>query len=274
VQLVDAAGNVVAKPNVAVTAAIATGGGSLGGTLTVSTDNSGVARYTDLSISGAPGVRTLIFASSGLASVISGPVDIRLAVDAGKSTITAPGSVGAGQDAQVVVTLRDPDGNPVPGVAVSLSAAGGPATIAPASVTSSAAGEAAFTFRSNEIGTRQLTAAAGPASIGPVSIAVVAGPPVASQTTAEVPDGRRFRETRIMVESRDAFGNRVPTGGATVTGTVRDGPNDDSRLSTTDLGDGTYLLIYFPLFSGDDEIEIELNGSPIQGSPFTSRVRN
>lgn len=274
VQLVDAAGNVVAKPNVAVTAAIATGGGSLGGTLTVSTDNSGVARYTDLSISGAPGVRTLIFASSGLASVISGPVDIRQAVDAGKSTITAPGSVGAGQDAQVVVTLRDPDGNPVPGVAVSLSAAGGPATIAPASVTSSAAGEAAFTFRSNEIGTRQLTAAAGPASIGPVSIAVVAGPPVASQTTADVPDGRRFRETRITVESRDAFGNRVPTGGATVTGTVRDGPNDDSRLSTTDLGDGTYLLIYFPLFSGNDEIEIELNGSPIQGSPFTSRVRN
>ena len=117
-----------------------------------------------------------------------------------------------------MVTLRDPDGNPVPGVAVSLSAAGGPATIAPASVTSSAAGEAAFTFRSNEIGTRQLTAAAGPASIGPVSIAVVAGPPVASQTTADVPDGRRFRETRITVESRDAFGNRVPTGGATVTG--------------------------------------------------------
>jgi hypothetical protein len=274
VQLVDASGNVVAKPGVAVTAGIASGGGSLGGTVTVSTDNSGVARFTDLSINGDPGIRTLIFASSGLASVNSSPVNVRQSVDAARSSIAAPATAAAGQEVQVVVTLRDPDGNPVPGIAVSLQAAGGAATIGPASVTSSGSGEAAFTFSSTELGARTLTATASDVAIGPVTIEVVAGPPVASETTAQVPDGRRFRETRITVQSRDAFGNRVPTGGATVEGMVVDGPNDASRLTTTDLGDGTYLLVYFPLFAGDDLIAITLNGVPISGSPFRSRVRN
>jgi hypothetical protein len=274
IQLVDASGNVVAKPGVAVTAGIASGGGTLSGTVTVTTDNSGVARFTDLSITGDAGARTLIFASSGLASVTSSPVDIRQTVDAARSSIAAPASAAAGQDVQIVVTLRDADGDPVPGIAVSLAASGGQATVGPASVTSGGSGEAAFTFSSTELGTRNLTATAGDVSIGPVAIQVVAGPPVASETTAEVPDGRRFRETRITVQSRDAFGNPVPTGGATVVGTVVDGPNDGSRLTTTDLGDGTYLLVYFPLFSGDDDIAIELNGTAIAGSPFRSRVRN
>ena len=274
VQLVDASGNVVAKPNVAVTAGIESGGGTLGGTATVSTDNSGVARFTDLSIAGSPGVRRLIFASSGLASVTSSPVELRPSVDAARSSIDAPATAGAGQEVQVVVTLRDPNGNPVPGVAVSLAATGGPATIAPASATTSASGEAAFTFSSNELGGRTLTATAGDVSIGPVTIQVVAGPPVASESTAEVPDGRRFRETRITVQSRDAFGNPVPTGGATVQAAVADGANEGAQLSVSDLGDGSYLLLYFPLFGGDDYIEIQLNGAPISGSPFRSRVRN
>jgi hypothetical protein len=274
VQLLDASGNVVAKPDVAVTAGIASGGGTLGGTVTVNTDNSGVARFTNLSITGDPGVRTLIFASSGLASVNSNPVDVRQSVDAARSSIAAPATVAAGQEVQVVVTLRDPNSDPVPGIAVTLAASGGQATIGPASVTTSGSGEAAFTFASTEPGARSLTATAGEVSVGPVTVQVVAGPPVASETTAEVPDGRRFRETRITVQSRDAFGNPVPTGGATVVGTIVDGPNDGSRLSTTDLGDGTYLLVYFPLFSGDDEVAIELNGEAISGSPFRSRVRN
>ena len=273
-QLVDAVGNVVAKPGVTVTAGIAAGGGVLGGTLSVSTDNSGIARFTNLSISGDGGVRTLIFASSGLASVTSGPVEVRQLPDAGTSSISAPASIGAGQQAAVVVTVRDAGGTPVPGIAVSLSASGEGNTIAPASVTTSASGQAAFTFSSTQMGTKGLTATAGGITIGPVSVEVVAGPPVAGESTADVPDGRRFRETRVTVTARDAFGNRVTTGGATVTGQVTDGPNEDVRLSTSDLGDGTYLLVYFPLFSGDDVIEIELNGEPIQGSPFTSRVRN
>jgi hypothetical protein len=274
IQIVDAVGNVVAKPGVSVTVAIASGGGALGGTLTIVTDNAGIARFTDLSITGVPGARTLIFAADGLASVTSDPVDVRAEVDAARSTIAAPTTVGAGQSAAVLVTLRDVNGNPIPDLTVTLSATGSGNTISPASVTISGSGTAAFTFSSTQVGERELSASAGSAVIGPAPIEVVAGPPAAAQTTADVPAGRRFRETRIDVQSRDAFGNVVTVGGANVTARVSDGPNGGIGMTVTDRGDGTYLVTYFPLFSGDDTIVIELDGAPISGSPFTSHVRN
>ncbi|HUP51616.1 MAG TPA: PKD domain-containing protein, partial [Longimicrobiales bacterium] len=62
--------------DVAVT--IASGGGDLGGTTTVVTDATGTATFTDLSITGAPGARTLSFTSGG-ASVTSDPVHVSYA---------------------------------------------------------------------------------------------------------------------------------------------------------------------------------------------------
>src|SRR5205807_740106 len=50
VQLRDASGNAVSQSEVTVTAAIATGGGTLGGTLTAATNGSGVASFTNLVI--------------------------------------------------------------------------------------------------------------------------------------------------------------------------------------------------------------------------------
>src|SRR5947208_16297501 len=74
VQLRDGAGNAVSQAGVTVTAAIATGGGTLGGTLTVVTNGSGVASFTDLTISGAAGGRTLSFSAPGLTPAGSGTV--------------------------------------------------------------------------------------------------------------------------------------------------------------------------------------------------------
>ena len=65
VQLEDASGNPVALGSVPITAAIATGGGVLlGGTATVNTDATGLARFTDLSLSGVAGMVTLRFAAT------------------------------------------------------------------------------------------------------------------------------------------------------------------------------------------------------------------
>ena len=64
VQLEDASGNPVALGAVPITAAIATGGGTLGGTLTVSSDATGLATFTDLSLSGVAGMVTLRFAAT------------------------------------------------------------------------------------------------------------------------------------------------------------------------------------------------------------------
>src|SRR5204862_2830865 len=68
VQLRDASGNPVSQAGVTVPAAIATGGGTLGGTLTAATNGSGVARFTNLAITGAAGARTLSRNTTGLTS--------------------------------------------------------------------------------------------------------------------------------------------------------------------------------------------------------------
>src|SRR5207253_3815025 len=76
VQLRDGDGNAVNQAGVTITAAIATGGGTLSGTLTAATNGSGVASFTNLSISGTAGERTLSFSAAGLASATSGSVTV------------------------------------------------------------------------------------------------------------------------------------------------------------------------------------------------------
>src|ERR1051325_10846165 len=75
-QLRDASGNPVSQSGVAVTAAIATGGGTLGGTLTATTNGSGVASFANLSITGVAGDRTLSFSATGLTSATSATITI------------------------------------------------------------------------------------------------------------------------------------------------------------------------------------------------------
>src|SRR5207302_4201176 len=65
IQVRDASGNAVSQSGVTVSAAIATGGGVLGGTLTATTNGSGVASFTNLAITGAAGDRTLTFSATG-----------------------------------------------------------------------------------------------------------------------------------------------------------------------------------------------------------------
>src|SRR5205814_6439202 len=76
VQLRDGAGNPVNQAGVVVTAAIATGGGTLGGTLTATTLGTGVASFTNLAISGTAGDRTLSFSGTGVHSLTSSPVGV------------------------------------------------------------------------------------------------------------------------------------------------------------------------------------------------------
>src|SRR2546427_3895101 len=58
VQVRDASGNAVSQAGVTVTAAIATGGGTLGGTLTATTNGTGVGSFPHLTLSGTAGGMT------------------------------------------------------------------------------------------------------------------------------------------------------------------------------------------------------------------------
>ena len=64
IQVRDAAGNPVQVAGVTITAAIASGSGTIGGTTTATTGPNGRATFTNLEINGATGAHTLIFAAS------------------------------------------------------------------------------------------------------------------------------------------------------------------------------------------------------------------
>ena len=134
IQLRDASNNAVGQSGVTVTVAIATGGGTLGGTTTASTNASGVATFSNLSISGATGNRTLSFTSGALTAATSSavavtapatPTQVGLTVQAisGQSGVTlAPG---------FVVQLMDATGAAVAqsGVVITATQATGSATL-------------------------------------------------------------------------------------------------------------------------------------------------
>jgi hypothetical protein len=79
-QLRTSSGAVVNQGGVSVTAAIATGGGTLSGTTTVATTASGVASFTNLVITGTAGTRTLSFSAPGYAPAISAAITISVPV--------------------------------------------------------------------------------------------------------------------------------------------------------------------------------------------------
>src|SRR5205807_1341794 len=126
VQLRDASGNAVSQSGVTVTAAIATGGRTEGGRVGATTNASGVASFTNLSITGTAGDRTLSFSASGLTSVTSTTVAITAGAATQVSITTQPSSSaqsGVAFAQQPVVQLRDASGNPVGQTGVTVTAA-------------------------------------------------------------------------------------------------------------------------------------------------------
>src|SRR5439155_11556 len=131
VQLRDGAGNPVSESGMTVTAAIATGGGTLGGTLTAATTGSGLASFTNLSITGAAGDRTLGFSAPGHTAAVSTTITLAYATPFRSTLTTEPSATaqsGVAFAQQPVVQLRDGAGNPVSqsGVTVTAAIATGP----------------------------------------------------------------------------------------------------------------------------------------------------
>lgn len=275
VRLQDDLGNPIALAGVQVTAAVASGGGTLLGTTTVGTNGSGIAQFTDLRITGAAGTRTLIFAAPGHTATSSDPIDITATSPGATSTVEAtPTTVAAGEIVTVTVTARDAGGAPIPGQPVTISVTGSSNTINQPAGPTDANGVATATFSSAKAETKTVTARVNGQSLAQaVPVTVTAGPPAASQTTASVPDGSPLQFTTITIFTEDAFGNPLTSGGyasafsVSVTGANRSTPNVNDR------GDGTYTASYFALFRGNDDISITLNGVPIKGSPYRSKVK-
>jgi hypothetical protein len=179
VQLKSGAGGDLSTPGVAITVAIASGGGTLSGTTTQSTDAQGRAVFTDLAIGGDPGSRTLVFTTPGFTSVTSAAIDVQPAApSSSQSSITAsPASIPAGGNSTIVVTVRDASGQPLAGRTVTADAPGNGNSVAPASATSGADGTAQFTFSSTAAGTTAtISASVDGAALNSTTVTVEAAP--------------------------------------------------------------------------------------------------
>jgi hypothetical protein len=149
IQLKDGSGADLAQSGVAVTAALGSGTGTLGGTLTRSTDNTGAAAFTDLAITGAAGGYTIQFTAPGYVQVTSATITVGAAAAGITITTNPPTSALTGEVfdpvVQPVVQVKDASGQPVAGVGVAASVASGGGTLeGTTTATSDATGLARF----------------------------------------------------------------------------------------------------------------------------------
>ncbi|MEO8636642.1 MAG: hypothetical protein ABI587_15300, partial [Gemmatimonadales bacterium] len=251
IQVSDAFGNAVPQSGLTVTAAIASGGGLLGGTTTGSTNASGVATFAGLSITGAGGAHTLSFTATALTPATS----VSFTLTAGAATTLAVnggnnqnGTVGAAVATAPSVLVTDQSGNAVSGVAVTFAVASGGGSLTAPSTTTNASGVA--TVGSWTLGTTAGTNTVTATSIGltgsPITFTATGTPAPASQLTittqpsAAATNGSALAQQPV-VQLRDPFGNAVSqvvsvTATASASGTLA----GTSTVSTNAGGQATF----------------------------------
>jgi hypothetical protein len=229
VRLRDSGNNNVAQAGVVVTAAIATGAGTLAGTLTATTNASGVATFTTLRIDGLIGDRTLGFSSGALTPATSNTVTVTPGLPAQLTMTTQPSATvqsGIPFPQQPAIQVRDLSGNAVAqaGVVVTAAIASGAGTLGGTlTATTTAAGLATFTDLRIDgvVGDRTLSFSSGaltPATSNTVAVSAGAASQltITTQPTATVESGDPFPQ-QPAIQLRDSGGNAVPQGGVVIT---------------------------------------------------------
>jgi adhesin/invasin len=278
VQLLDADGNPSAVADVSVTVQIATGGGTLEGTTSVRSNADGVVTFTNLAISGPPGIRTLLFAADAYASAASAPI----AVGVG-APVSIAGAAGDGQSATVntavaippAVVERDADGNAVPGIPVVFAVASGGGSVTGATVPTGPEGIA-------QVGSWTLGTTAGPNTLqaqveglelqgspvtftatgtaGPLSVEisrVAAAPGTIAASNGGI-------TSTITVTARDGFDNPIP--GLTVTLSATGGGNVLTQPQEPTNANGVTTGRLAATGAGAHVVSAAINGQPVPGT--------
>ena len=242
VRLVDAAGNPVAQAGVGVTASIASGAGTIGGTTTVLTSATGAAIFTDLRITGLVGARTLAFSGTGLTGVSSATIDITAGAATDLVLVAGDGQTATAGTAVAVapsVVARDASGNAVSGVPVEFAVTAGGGSIAPTgTILTAANGVAALGSWTlgTTVGANALTAsstglAGSPVAFGATGVAGVATQlSIVSGDALAGPVGTTLG-TALEVVVTDANGN--PVAGVSVAWAAIGGGSVDPVSSVT-----------------------------------------
>src|SRR5207248_3014525 len=275
VQLRDGAGNPVSQAGITVTAAIATGGGTLGGARAATTTSGGTASFTNLSISGAAGDRTLSFSATGLTPAVSGTITVSAGAATQLTLTTEPSATaqsGVAFAQQPVVQLRDGAGNPVSesGMTVTAAIATGGGTLGGTlTAATNGSGLASFTNLS-------ITGAAGDRTLGfsatgltgAVSTTITVGAGAATQLTlttqpsATAQSGVTFAQQPV-VQLRDGAGNPVSQSGVTVTAAIATGAGTlggTLTATTTSGGTASFTNLSISGTTGDRTLSFSATG--------------
>ena len=263
-----------------VTFKVTGGGGSLGGATPV-TGTDGVATVDGWTLGQKVGANTLEATLSGLdvsgspvvftATGTPGPVSSgKSQVSAAPATITAS---GGSSRSTITVTALDAFDNPIPGLAVTLSATGTGNTLTqPANLTGSN-GSTTGLLSATTPGNRVVSATiAGTAVTQTATIAVSPGVPSATRSSATVPNGTAGKGTAIEIRLRDAQDNDLAGQAGAIAVSVS-GANSRGSVSASDQGGGRYTATYTPEKAGTDQVQVKVSGTAVPGSPFASAVQ-
>jgi adhesin/invasin len=263
-----------------VTCKVTGGGGSLNGGNPVTSTN-GVATMGGWTLGQKVGAHTLEATLSGL-DVSGSPVVFTATatpgpVAAGKSRVSAePAAITASSGSSrstITVTARDGFDNPIPGLAVTLSATGPGNTLTQPDAPTGNNGSTTGLLSASSPGDRVVSATiAGTPVTQTATIAVASGAPSAARSTATVPDGSAGEVTTVEIRLKDAQGNDVPGKAGTIAVSVS-GANSRNSVDASDRGDGRYIATYTPQKAGTDRVQVRVSGTAIPGSPFASTVR-
>ena len=265
IEIRDKAGNLVTTAGNAVTVAIASGGGSLSGTTTVLSVG-GVATFTNLTITGTAGTRTLIFSATALTSatsvdiVLAAPVTPLLVIDTTSLALTAP----SGKASEVVILgVKNGGSTPLTGVTVSAPAydAGQPAGWLAATAsggtppfTVTLVANAATLVPGVYRAVVQVTASA--ASNSPVAVTVTLTVTPANTITY----GTSAEKLRVLdvasaytpsTTARDGLGQTIPTGTVTYASRATSVATVDAQGKITAVGEGTTWVAVQGVSSAD-----------------------
>ena len=253
VELRDTRNNLVVNDTAtAVTAVIASGGGTLEGTATV-TAASGRITYTNLTLRGTVGGRTLSFTATGVASATSDTVTLAPGAPSALTITTQPGGATAGQPftTQPIMEVRDLDGNLVSSddaTEVTATIASGGGTLQGSATATAVAGVATYTDLGvgGTVGNRTMSfAATGLTAATSDTLALASGP--ASQISLSGGDNQTALAattltTAFAVEVADAFANGVAN--VDVGWSVTTGSGTLSAATSTTDADGVASVTY------------------------------
>jgi hypothetical protein len=227
-QLQDADGTPIGREDVVVTVQITSGGGTLSGSTTATSNAAGEVAFTDLAIRGSPGGRRLLFAAEGFAPATSSPIALGAGAPASMELV-----VGDDQNAPVgeavpippAVRVRDADGTPLPGIPVTFTVTEGGGAVVGEPITNADGVAAVTSWRLGpSVGQNELSAEVTGQSLegSPVvfTAAATAGAVSGAESQVEaapatITASSGSSAATITVRVRDRFGN--PVAGAPVT---------------------------------------------------------